>query len=119
MFDRIRIEDDQQRDWFRRALQASTRQGQQDQEKQIAELSRRLSVLRNQQDRLLNLRLLDEIEDETYGRKNVELLDQIAETKLLLDKQERSKAEQGEVALKVFELSRTLRTQWLSADYRA
>lgn len=119
MFDRIRIEDDQQRDWFRRALQASTRHGQQDQEKQIAELSRRLSVLRNQQDRLLNLRLLDEIEDKTYGRKNVELRDQIAETKLLLDKQERSKAEQGEVALKVFELSQTLRTQWLSADYRA
>ena len=32
---------------------------------------------------------------------------------------DRSRAEQGELALKVFELSQTLKEKWLTADYRA
>ena len=119
LFDRIRIEDEEVRDWFRRALQAYTRNGQKDQEQQVEGLNRELTVLRNQQDRLLNLRLLEEVDDDTFATKNVELRDRLANVKLHLERLDRGRAEQGEIALKVFELSQTLRQRWLSADYRA
>ncbi|MEM6332165.1 MAG: hypothetical protein AAF823_02375 [Planctomycetota bacterium] len=32
---------------------------------------------------------------------------------------DRAKTERGDVALKAFELSQTLRSQWVGADYRA
>lgn len=104
LFDRIRIQDEKVRGWFRRSLQAYTRQGQQDHEQQLDELTRRLTLLRNQQDRLLNLRLLEEVDDASYANKNVELRDQIAETKLEIEQLDRGRAEQAEIAMKVFEL---------------
>ena len=120
LFDRIHIDDEKVRDWFRRALQAYTRSGQQDQEKQLAELNRQVTVLRNQQDRLLNLPLLEEIDDETFASKrNVEFRDRMADVKLNLERLDRGRAEQGEIALNVFELSQTLHDKWLNADYRA
>ena len=119
LFDRIRIQDDRMRDWFCRSLQAYTRRGQLDREQQIAELTRRLTVLRNQQDRLLSLRLLDEIDDDSFASKNVELRGQLAEAKQQLEWIDRGRAEQAEIAMKVSELSQSLRQKWLNADYRA
>ena len=119
LFDRIRIEDKEVRDWFRRVLQARTRDGQKQSEQHVAALQRQLTLLRNQRDRLLNLRLLDEIDEQTFAAKNTELRDRIEDLKLKVCVDDRSQAEKGEIALNAFELSQMLRDKWLTADYRA
>jgi len=119
LFDKIKISDPKVRDWFVRALQAKVRDDQKQTEKQNAEINRQLTSLRDQQDRLLNLRLLDEIDKETFAEKNTELRDRITQLSLHLEADDRGRAEKGEVALKVFELSQTLKEKWLTADYRA
>ena len=119
LFHRLRIEDDNVRDWFRRVLQAKTRKRQKHSAEHRVELNRQLAVLQNQQDRLLNLRLLEEIDEDTFAVKNTEFRDRIAQAKLQLETCDRRRAENGEIALKAFELSQTLREKWLTADYRA
>ena len=95
------------RDWFLKVLRARAREGQVNSEQQIAELNRQLAVLRNQQNRLLNLRLLDEIDEATFAAKNTELRDRIAALHLQLQGCNRSRAEKGEIAERAFELSQT------------
>ena len=119
LFDQLRIDDDNVRDWFRRVLQAKTRSGQQDSAQQRIELTRQLTMLQNQQDRLLNLRLLEEIDEGTFATKHTELRDRIAQAKLQVETCDRRREENGEIALKAFELSQTLQEKWLTADYRA
>ncbi len=55
------------------------------------DVQRELTRLRDQQDRLLNLRLLDEIEAETFARKNTELRDRIAALTLQLESAHRGR----------------------------
>ena len=85
----------------------------------MAELQRQETLLVQQQDRLLNMRLSDDIDQETFARKHTELRDRLASIKLQLDVLDRSHDETAELASKVFELSQTLRQQWLTADYAA
>ena len=119
LFDKIKIEDPKVRDWFVRVLQARVRENQKQDEKQAAQINRQLTSLRDQKDRLLNLRLMDEIDEQTFAAKNTEFRDRIAQLTMQLDTDDRSRAEHGELALKVFELSQTLKEKWLTADYRA
>jgi hypothetical protein len=70
-----------------------------------------------QKDRLLNMRLSEDIDQETFARKHTGLRDRLATIKLQLDAVDRSHAETAELATKVFELSQTPRQQWLTADY--
>jgi site-specific DNA recombinase len=119
LFDQIKIEDEKVRDWFRRVLRAKTREAQEQSTERRAELNRQFTVLQNQQDRLLNLRLLEEIDESTFAAKNTEFRDRIAEVKLQLEMCDRSRAERGEIALKAFELSQLLKGKWLTGDYRA
>ena len=72
-----------------------------------------------QQDRLLNLRIDDQIDEETFVRKQSELRDRVPSIKPQLDVVDRSHNETAELAQKVFELSQTLRDQSLTADYAA
>ena len=69
LFERIRIEDERIRDWFLRVLRTKTRDNQQSAREQTGEFQRQLTVIRQQQDRLLNLRLLEEIESSTFAAK--------------------------------------------------
>jgi hypothetical protein len=71
-----------------------------------------------QQDRLLNMRIGGEIDQDTFGRKHTEMRDRLAAIKLQLNVLDRSHDETAELASKVFELSQ-LRQQWLTADYAA
>ena len=66
--------------------------------------------------RLLDLRLLDEIEADTFAAKQNEL--RAKETRLLtkLEGFDRQQSERGELAVKVFELSQALGSKWLAAD---
>lgn len=76
-------------------------------------------MVRNQEDQLFNLRLMDEIEEQTFARKGRELRDRLAQLNLQIDACDRSRAEHAEIAVKAFELSQTLKDKWLNADYRA
>lgn len=119
LFRQIRIDDEKIRDWFFQALRARVREGQQDCTDQVEELNRQLGFVRNQQDQLVNLRLLDEIESETFKRKSDELRDRCDEIKVKIEVADRYRAEQGEIAEKAFELSQTLESKWVGADYGA
>ena len=68
---------------------------------------------------MLNLRLADDIDQEVFARKSTEIRDRLASIKLQIDALDRSHDETAELASKVFELSQTLRQQWLTADYDA
>ena len=119
IFDRMRIEDESVRDWFRTVLASQTRDAQVESLSQRAELQRQETLLVQQQDRLLNLRLADDVDQETFARKGTEIRDRLASIKLQLDALDRSHDENAELASKVFELSQTLRQKWLTADYDA
>lgn len=119
IFDKIRIEDDAVRDWFRAVLASQTRDEQADSRAQRVELQRQETLILNQQDKLLNLRIAEDIDQETFARKSTELRDRLAAIKLQLDVVDRSHDENADLAVKVFELSQTLRQQWLTADYAA
>lgn len=117
IFDRMRIDDESVRDWFRTVLASQTRDMQAESLSKRSELQRQSTLLVEQQDRLLNMRLSHEIDEDTYGRKGTELRDRLASIKLQLDAIDRSHDESAELASKVFELSQTLREKWLTSDY--
>jgi site-specific DNA recombinase len=119
LFDKMRIEDEKVRDWIIRVLQAKTRNNQQEAVAQQEETQRQLTLLRNQQDRLLNLRLLEEIDAGTFARKHTELRDRIAKLTLQVEACDRGRAEHSDIALKAFELSQSLTEKWVTADYAA
>jgi site-specific DNA recombinase len=119
IFDRMRIEDESVRDWFRQVLRSQTADAQQESLAQRAELQRQESLIVAQQDRLLNLRIDDQIDQDTFAAKQTQLRDRLVNIKLQLDVLDRSHDETAELATKVFELSQTLRQQWLTADYAA
>jgi hypothetical protein len=117
LFGRMRIEDDGVREWFRAVLQSQTRDAVAETSTQRGELVRQLTLLANQQDRLLNMRLADQVDEDTFAAKHTELRDRTASIKPQIDVLDRSRDETAELAVKVFELSHTLRQQWLTADY--
>lgn len=117
LFGRMKVEDPEVRDWFRMVLASQTRDAQKDSRAQREELTRQASLLVAQQDRLLNLRLGEEVDQDTFARKHTELRDRLASIKLQLDVLDRSHDETAELAAKVFELSQTLQNTWNSADY--
>lgn len=117
LFGRMKVQDADVRDWFQAVLASQTREAQQDARACRDELQRQASLLVAQQDRLLNLRLNDEIDQEAFARKHTELRDRLASIKLQLDVLDRSHDETAELAAKVFELSQTLQNKWVTADY--
>jgi len=108
LFGRMRIEDPEIRDWVGAVLASQTRDAQSDARAQREELTRQASLLVAQQDRLLNLRLGDDVDQDTFALKHTELRDRLASIKLQLDVLDRSHDETAELAAKVFELSQTL-----------
>jgi site-specific DNA recombinase len=119
LFDRMRIKNDDVREWFRAVLASQTRDTQADARAQRNELTRQESLIVARQDRLLNMRINDEIDESMFARKHTDMRDQLAKIKLQLDVLDRSRDETAELAVKAFELSQTLREQWLAADYSA
>ena len=119
IFGKMKVEDESVRDWFRMVLASQTRDAQADSRAQREELTRQETLIIQQQDRLLNMRLAEDIDQEVFAKKHTELRDRLASIKLQLDVVDRSHDETAELAAKVFELSQTLRDQWLTADYAA
>ncbi|MEP3480849.1 MAG: recombinase family protein [Fuerstiella sp.] len=116
-FDRIRIQDDSIREWFRTVLASKVRDVRADTKAQRMELKRQESMIAGQQDRLLNLRIDDQIDESTFAKKSTELRDRLASITLQLEALNRGRDEHAELACKVFELSQTLAETWLTAEY--
>lgn len=119
LFDRMRIEDEDVRDWFVKVLRARTKDDQERSRQQRMDLEGQLSKVIAQQDRLLNLHLLEEIEADTFAAKQTELRDRAAKLKGQIDATDRSHDENADIVVKAFELSQNLRTKWLTADFAA
>jgi len=117
LFDTLRVEDDDFRQTIREEIRKSANWDQRSSAKKAKELQDELSRSREQQDRLLNLRMLEEITSDTYATKAQELRDQEAELKLLIERADRGRHEIIDLAIRAFELSQNLRTKWVTADY--
>ena len=117
LFASIRIDDPELREWFAMMLRSQTRDSQEQSKEQREDLQRQLTKVLEQQDRLLNLRILDEISADDYAKKKTELRDREADMKLSIEALDRSHHETADLATKVFELSQSLTEKWLAADY--
>jgi site-specific DNA recombinase len=78
-----------------------------------------LTVIQGQTDQLLNLRLLEEIDADTFAAKSTELRDRAARLKLQAEVLDRGHDENADIAIKAFELSQSLISKWVTADYAA
>ena len=116
LFSRIRIQDEAVRGWFLSVLKEQTKEVQAKKNEEQQRLQWDLSKARRQADKLLALRLNDEIDAETFKAKNSELQSQIECLKVQVDSSERRHAEYAELAVKVFELSQSLAEKWVTAD---
>ncbi len=116
IFAKMRIDDEEVREWFRAVLRSQTKDSQDDARAQRAELARQESLLVAQQDKLLDLRLRDEIDQDAYAAKQTQLRDRLAAIKLQRDALDRSHDETADLASRVFELSQTLTEKWLTSD---
>jgi len=114
-----RIEDAEVRDWVLRVLRARTREEQDYTREQRAELHRQLTLIQGQTDQLLNLRLLEEINPNTFAAKSTELRDRAAKLKLQADALDRGHDEDADIAIEAFQLPQSLTSKWLTADYAA
>jgi site-specific DNA recombinase len=117
-FARLRIPDEKVRAWFGQVLQARIQEAQKASAGQAAELQRQLASLRSQQDRLLNMRLLDEIDEQTFATKAADFRDRIAQLNSQTHDNDESRGQQSQEAVKAFELSQVLEEKWLEADFK-
>ena len=118
-FDSLRVEDDEFRDLFREQLRQATNWDQESAIANVAQLQEELNTVRQQQKRLLNLRLLEEIDADTFAITNRDLRDRTAELLLEIEAGDRDRNEIIDIAVKAFELSQSLRQRWVTADYAA
>ena len=100
-------------------LRARTRQVQRLSHGKLVTLQRQLTAVKQQKNRLLNLRLVDEIESDTFSAKHAELRDREAELQLQIEAHGRQQSEHAEFVVKVFELSQALTDKWFSAGIHA
>lgn len=110
----MRIEDEEVREWFVKVLRARTKDDQERSRQQRMELEGQLAKVIAQQDRLLNLRLLEEIDQDTFARKATELRDREAKLKVQIDATDRGRHENVDIAVKAFEFSQSLRAKWVT-----
>jgi hypothetical protein len=113
---RMRIEDEGVRQWVGSVLRAKGKSAAQRASGEKEELERELDSVRKQKERLLNLRLLDEIETETFTAKQAELRSKETRLQTKLEGQGRQQSERADLAVKVFELSQALAAKWVVAD---
>ena len=119
IFDTLRVEDAEFRDLFREQLRQATNWDQDSAISKVAQLQEELASVRHQQKRLLNLRMLEEIDADTFASTNRDLRDRTAELLLEIEASDRGRNEIIDIAVKAFELSQSLREKWFEADYAA
>jgi len=116
LFDRIKIQDPKVRDWFVAVLRSKTRDDGKASLEQRKELQRQVTRAMNRQQRLVDMRLEEEIDEETFAGKRLDIADHISDLKLNLEALDRGRDEMTDLALKVFELLQTLRDKWVTSE---
>ena len=116
LFDRLKVANEKVHAWVVKVLRAKSREHQRIAEDRSVKLQRELGQVRQRKDRLLNMRLADEIDAETFGTKHTQLRDREAEIALQMEGQGRQESERADLVVRVFELSQSLREKWLAAD---
>lgn len=116
LFGSLRIEDESIRRWIVSVLRAKSKATVEAAAAEGERLRHELDGVRKQKQRLLDLRLLDEIESETFAAKQAELSSKERRLLTLLEGQGRQWSEQADTAVKVFELSQALADKGLAAD---
>ena len=119
IFDSLRVDDDEFCDLFREQLRQATNWDERSSAARAKELQNELVQVRDQQNRLLNLRMLEEIDADTFASKNREFRDRTAELQMEIEACDYDRNEIIEIAVKAFELSQSLRDKWFTADYAA
>ena len=119
LFQKLRIADDDVRDWVVEVLRKRTQSEQQESSDRVVEINKQLAEIRRQQDELLEMRLHREVEGEQYTRKNRELRERESRLLLEVEVQTRDRHENADVAVKAFELSQNLVAKWDRADFDA
>ncbi len=114
LFDRMRIPSDSVREWFLEVLKAKCRESCNTKRDQAGRVEAELKGLRRQIDRLLDLRLAEEIDGATFKRKHAELKRRV--DGLNAKRQPTGNSGNGAVVVKTFELSQSLRQRWVTAD---
>ncbi len=119
IFDSLRVDDDDFRDLIREELRQATNWDERSTANKAKRLQEELVQIRDHQNRLLNLRMLEEIDADMFASKNQELRDQIVKLKMEIEVCDRGRNEIIDIAVKAFELSQSLREKWFEADYSA
>ena len=119
LFDKMKLKDLELTRWFASVLRVLSIEYSKGNKDRRQELHREITTLITQQDRLVNLRIVDEIDASTYTKKNNELKDRIGKLKTLVDACDRGRDENADLAMKAFELSQSLAERWFTADYNA
>ena len=128
LFDSMCVESDEFREEFREGLRSLTNEELRLAKLQDDEIHQAYTRIAEQQSQLLDLRLDEEIDSETYAAKATErrsygateLRDKAASMALHLEKASRGRYEIIDIVVKAFELSQSLReTSGLTADYAA
>jgi len=104
-FQRLKIEDGKVRRWIVKVLRAKVKHTQKASAERYERIERQLAQARRQKDRLLDMRLLDEIDGDTFASKHRELRDREAELQLQFEAQGRQQSEHADLAVKTFALS--------------
>ena len=117
LFDSLRVESDEFREEFREGLRSLTNEELRLSQLRDDEIKQAHSQIIQQQSQLLNLRLDDEIDSETFAENATELRDKTASLRLHLESADRGRNEIIDIAVKAFELSQSLHEKWVTADY--
>ena len=119
LFDRLRVGGNEFRQAFVEELRQATSGELRRSSQEDGDLKRRHSEVVRLQGQLLNLRLMGEIDAETFATKGQELRDEEAALRLRIEACSRGRNETIDLAVKAFELSQNLREKWFAADYAA
>lgn len=119
MFQRLRIGDDVTRVWVAKVLRTRTIADRAEARRRATELTRQLNLVNGQRERLLKMRLDDEIDADEYAEQAKCLRDEQARLRLQIEVANRDQEENMDVAIKAFELAQHLQNKWLKADYAA
>lgn len=116
-FERMRIDDEVVRNWITEQIRKSANLEEAESKDRIKEINRQISLLHSQQSRLINMRMLDEIDGDTFVSTKTELRDREAKLELQLSALKRVRHEVVDLAIKAFELSQSLSSRWFRADH--
>ncbi|HEX4054718.1 MAG TPA: recombinase family protein [Tepidisphaeraceae bacterium] len=119
LFDQIRIEEPEIRQWFVDVIKARARVGQDQNQDHRKELQRQHDQVSAKLSTLLELRVDGEIGQEEYAAKHRELHERQSAIRLQLETTDMDGEELAALAIKAFELSQSLKERWVTADYRA